>query len=165
MKDLRVGTNVVGKQSVLRTADFWSGVVLASLGAWIIVRAWQWEYVGADGPGAGFFPLWYGIAMLLLASVLAVSSCLRGGVEIAKFDWTASKRALLAWGALAVAVASFWVIGFVLGFGLLCLFMAKVIYHRTVSSSLLVAIILSLGFHLLFAVVLGVALPNGMIGF
>ena len=32
-------------------------------GAYIIVTASRWEYLGQDGPGPGFFPLWYGIAM------------------------------------------------------------------------------------------------------
>jgi putative tricarboxylic transport membrane protein len=57
-----------------RSADFWSGLVLGGLGAYIIVTASQWEYLGQDGPGPGFFPLWYGIAMSALSLLLVVYS-------------------------------------------------------------------------------------------
>jgi len=30
------------------------------------------EYLGTDGPGAGFFPLWYGVAILGLSLLLIV---------------------------------------------------------------------------------------------
>ena len=150
---------------VFRSTDFCSGIALAVFGAWIIFRAWQWEYLGVDGPGAGFFPLWYGIAMLSLASLLAIASCLRGAEKVAAIDWVASKRALLAWAALAVAVASFWLIGFVPGFGLLCFFMARVLYRRSWRSAAIVAVLVTLGFYLVFPVALGVALPTGMLGF
>ena len=50
-------------------ADLWSGLALAALGGYIIVQASGWEYLGSDGPGPGFFPLWYGIAMAALNSI------------------------------------------------------------------------------------------------
>ena len=59
------------------TPDFWSGLALAGLGAYIIAEAAQWEYLGQDGPGPGFFPLWYGIAMVALSLGLVASSVLR----------------------------------------------------------------------------------------
>ena len=37
-------------------ADFWSGLALGGLGAYIIVQASRWEYLGADGPGPGLLP-------------------------------------------------------------------------------------------------------------
>ena len=45
----------------LARGDVASGVVLAGLGFYIVVQAWRWEYLGPDGPGPGFFPLWYGV--------------------------------------------------------------------------------------------------------
>ena len=48
-----------------------------------------WEYLGQDGPGPGFFPLWYGIAMLVavraLVLILKGASRRRGIV-----DWRGS---------------------------------------------------------------------------
>ena len=39
-----------------RNGDFWSGLVLAALGAYIVGQARAWDYMTEDGPGAGFFP-------------------------------------------------------------------------------------------------------------
>lgn len=148
-----------------RSPDFWSGLALASLGAWIIARAWQWEYLGADGPGAGFFPIWYGIAMLVLALALTGSCMVRRAAEVIKIDWAATRRALSAWGALAIAITSFVAIGFAAGFALLCFFMAAVPYRRPVWSALGIAVCLTAGFYLVFSVALGIALPTGWVGF
>lgn len=150
---------------VLKSADFWSGMALAALGAWIIFQARQWEYLGVDGPGAGFFPLWYGIAFVALALALAGSSLARTVAEQVRIDRAAVRRALGAWAALALAIASFAVIGFVLGFGLLCFFMAAVLYRRSLWPAALVAVLASVGFYLVFALALGVALPTGWFGF
>ena len=48
-------------------ADFWSGLALGALAAYVIVQASGWDYMGPDGPGPGFFPLWYGAAMAALS--------------------------------------------------------------------------------------------------
>ena len=34
------------------------------------VAALRWTYMGEDGPGAGFFPLWYGGVMVVLSLAL-----------------------------------------------------------------------------------------------
>src|SRR6266446_4586644 len=56
-----------------KSGDLWSGVALAALALTIIIQARQWEYLGPEGPGPGFFPLWYGVAMLALSALLIVS--------------------------------------------------------------------------------------------
>ena len=57
------------EEKSLKSADLWSGLVLAALGVFIIVEARQWEFMGPDGPGPGFFPLGYGIAMVALGDL------------------------------------------------------------------------------------------------
>jgi putative tricarboxylic transport membrane protein len=149
----------------LRSGDFWSGMALAALGAWIVLQARQWVYMGADGPGAGFFPLWYGIAILALAAVLAGSSVLRAAPERAPFDWAPVRRVLFAWGGFAIAIASFGVLGFVLGFALLCFFVVTVLFRQPLNSAGWVAVLATAGFYLVFQVALGVSLPTGLLGF
>ena len=61
----------------VRKGDFWSGLVLAALGAYIVKEAWSWEYLGVDGPGPGFFPLWYGGAMIVLSLLLVAGAVLK----------------------------------------------------------------------------------------
>lgn len=149
----------------VRSADFWSGLALALLGGWIVMQARQWEYLGDDGPGAGFFPLWYGIAMLVLAVMLAGSAMMRAAREADAVDWPGILRALLVWFVLALAVASFWLVGFVIGFALLYFFLAVAVYRRPWGTSIVEMLCLTLGFHLVFSLGLGVPLPTGWFGF
>jgi len=148
-----------------KTADFCSGLALAALGGYIIAEAWQWDYLVPDGPGAGFFPLWYGIAMVALSGALVVSSTLRPAQRIDAIDWGQTRRALAVWLALVVAIALFKLIGFVVSFALLCFFIVTVMYGRPAKIAAMVALGSAAGFYLLFPLALGVALPVGVLGF
>jgi putative tricarboxylic transport membrane protein len=138
-----------------RSADFWSGLVLGGLGAYIIVTASQWEYLGQDGPGPGFFPLWYGIAMSALSLVLVFSS-LKSQTRI---DWSDAPRALAAWSAFALMCAAFKLTGFLPAFALLTFFLVAVMYRRPLKVAAAVSAALTAGFYLLFPLALGVKLP------
>jgi putative tricarboxylic transport membrane protein len=140
-----------------RNADLWSGLALAALAAYIIVQASGWDYSGPDGPGAGFFPLWYGIAMLVLAGTLVVSSLVRGEPE--RVNWRGAGRALAVSAALAVTALLFKLAGFVLGFAALAFFIVWVMYRRPWPLAAAVAVGLAGGFYLVFPVLLGVNLP------
>ena len=146
------------------TADFYSGLALAALATYIILRARQWEYLGPDGPGPGFFPLWYGIAMAALSGVLVVSSVWRerstGGVE-----WGKIGRALAVWFALAVSIAALKPLGFVVSLAALTFFIAAVMYRRPPALAAALAVANAAAFYVLFALALGVALPAGVFGF
>jgi putative tricarboxylic transport membrane protein len=147
-----------------RPADFWSGLALAALGTYIIVQARQWEYLGADGPGPGFFPLWYGIAMTALSGLLVVSSASRGqGAD--GVAWRRIGRALAVWAALAASVAAFKLVGFVVSFAALTFFIVAALYRRRLVVAAAAAAGTAAGFHVLFPVVLGVQLPVGLLGF
>ena len=142
-------------------ADLWSGIALAALGTFIISEAWHWDYLTPEGPGAGFFPLWYGIAMVSLSLVLVFSN-LNAKPQI---DWKSTVRALSVWLALAVSVALFKLLGFVLGFALFTFFVAAGLYRRPPAIAAAVAAALSAGFYAVFALALGIALPTGVLGF
>ena len=138
-----------------RSADFWSGLALGGLGAYIIVTASRWEYLGPDGPGPGFFPLWYGIAMSALSLWLVFSS-LKTQTRI---DWSDAPRALAAWAAFAAMCAAVKLIGFLPAFALLTFFIVAVMYRRPLKVAAVVAVALSAGFYLVFPLALGVNLP------
>lgn len=150
----------------MASADLWSGLAFALLGGYIVATAWEWEYLGAEGPGPGFFPLWYGIAMLALSLALVVSS-LRAPRDAAASPvrWRAIGRALSAWLALAVAVAACKLLGFVPSIALLGYFIVAVMYRRRARTAAIVALALGAGFYAVFPFALGVALPTGMLGF
>ena len=124
-------------------ADFWSGLALGGLGVYIIAQAWQWEYLGNDGPGPGFFPVWYGIAMAGLSLALMVSSVRSADAET--IDWSGAGRAFATWAALAVAVALLGVAG--------------VMYRRPLWVGAVTAVLAAAVFYAVFALALGVKLP------
>jgi len=136
-----------------RSPDFWSGLVLAALGGYIVNEARGWDYLGPDGPGPGFFPMWYGIAIIALSLVLVVS----GKAEAV--DWRATGRALGAWAAFACAVAVLKAVGFAVSFAALTFFIATVMYRRKPALAALVAVAVVAGFYLVFPLALGVPLP------
>src|SRR3954466_15908178 len=136
-----------------RSPDFWSGLALAALGGYIVNEARGWEYVGSDGPGAGFFPMWYGIAILGLSAVLAFSG---KGKPV---DWRGTGRALGAWAAFACAVAVLKLVGFAVSFAALTFFIVAVMYRRTPMLAALVAGAGGGGFYVVFPLALGVPLP------
>jgi putative tricarboxylic transport membrane protein len=149
-----------------RSGDLWSGVALALLGLYIVVQAWQWDYLGPEGPGAGFFPLWYGLAILALSLVLVVSNLRRRAPAAgAGVDWRRVRRALSAWLALVVAVALFKVLGFVAGLALLTYFVVAVMYRKPAATAAITAAAIGAGFYLVFDLALGLPLPSGLLGF
>ncbi len=137
----------------LRSADFWSGLALAALGAYVVLRAHSWDYMTPDGPGPGFFPVWYGIAMLGLSLYLVASP---GGTRV---DWRGSGRAFATWAAIVVCVAALKWLGFVVGFAALVFFMVALMYRRSLATAALVSVGTAAAFYALFTFALGVALP------
>ncbi len=138
-------------------ADFWSGLALGGLGVYIIAQAWQWEYLGNDGPGPGFFPVWYGIAIAGLSLALMVSSVRSADSEI--IDWSGAGRAFATWTALAVAVAMFKLAGFLLSFAALTFFIVAMMYRRPLWVAAVTAILAAAAFYAVFPLALGVKLP------
>jgi putative tricarboxylic transport membrane protein len=146
--------------------NLWSGLALTALGAYITAEAWQWEYLGPEGPGPGFLPLWYGIAMLALSIGLVASNAMRKrDPDAGTVAWGETGRALGVWLALLVCIALFKLLGFVTSFGLLCFFIVAVMYRRPLALAAMVAFAGSAGFYILFPFALGVALPVGVFGF
>ena len=147
------------------SGDLWSGVVLALLGVYIIAQARQWEYSSPEGPGAGFFPLWYGVGILALSVLLVASHFRRAPRRGEPVDWRRIGRAFSVWLALAASVLLFNVLGFVAGLALLTYFVVAVMYGKPARTAAAVALATGLGFYLVFDRALGLALPAGMVSF
>lgn len=136
-----------------RSPDFWSGLVLAALGGFIVFRASGWEYLTPEGPGPGFFPLWYGIAMLALSLYLVISP------TEARLDRRGTGRALGTWAAILVCVALLKWLGFVVSFAALVFLMVTLLYRKSAATAALVAVGMAAAFYVLFPLALGVPLP------
>jgi putative tricarboxylic transport membrane protein len=137
------------------SADFWSGLALGGLGAYIIAQAWRWEYLGPDGPGPGFFPLWYGVAMAALSLALVISSVW----QRESIDWSGAGRVFATWLALAVSVAALKPVGFLVSFAALAFFIVAVMYRRPLKVAATVALAAAAAFYVVFPLALGVRLP------
>ena len=140
-----------------RRVDFWSGLALGRLGAYIIFQASRWEYIGADGPGPGFFPLWYGIAMAGLSLALVFFSVRSADPE--RVDWGGAGRAFATWAALVACVALLKVAGFLVCFAALTFFIVAVMYRRPLKVAAAVAAGAAAAFYVVFPLALGVRLP------
>ncbi len=147
-----------------RNGDFWSGLVLAALGTYIVSEARRWTYMGEDGPGAGFFPLWYGSVMVVLSLALVASAVLRrplAGVRPA-VRWLDLGRAMGCWVAFVACIALMKLVGFAIAFALLTWFIIAVMARRPQWVALSVAVGGAVGFYALFELALEVALPKGV---
>jgi putative tricarboxylic transport membrane protein len=137
-----------------RSPDFWSGLALVALGVYIVTATSGWDYLSPEGPGPGFFPRWYGIAMIVLAAALVV-----GGAKSAGVEWRGAGRALGAWAAIAAGVLLMKLVGFALGFAVLTYFIVAVMYRRRPLQSALMAGGMVAAFYVVFTLALGVPLP------
>jgi putative tricarboxylic transport membrane protein len=135
--------------------------VLAALGACVLVTARRWAYMTEEGPGAGFFPMWYGGVMLALSLLLVVQSVVRPSAAT-QIAWKDVWRALTAWVAFVACIALMPVAGFVVSFALLVAFIVKVMCAQKLRTAIIVAVAGSAGFYLLFEIALDLSLPHGI---
>jgi putative tricarboxylic transport membrane protein len=149
----------------LSNGDVVSGALLAALGLYIVTQASVWNYYTADGPGPGFFPIWYGLLMIGLALALIITTALKPKPQQPTKDWVGSSRALIVWLAFAACVAVMGVLGFRTSFTLFTFFIVIVIFQRSLFAAALTAVTTTAAFHLVFPVLLSVPLPVGWLGF
>jgi putative tricarboxylic transport membrane protein len=151
-------------KDILRNGDVLSAAALAALGIYVLMEAWNWPYYNDDGPGPAFFPIWYGVGMVVLSLALI-------GMTIAKLpkaespDWPGISRALIAWGAFAISAVLMKWLGFMVSFALLTVFIITYVFRQPAVTAVVVAVIAALGFYLVFPLALSVPLPTGVLGF
>ena len=150
---------------IAKDADVLSGSVLAALGVYIMIEASEWTAYNAGGPGPGFFPIWYGLAIFGLSLGLVASRIFNAKETDGRgIDWSGAPRALGTWAMFAAAAALLETLGFVLSFGLLTFLLVTVIFRESLVAGLLTAMGCTAGFYLIFPVALGVNLPAGPFG-
>ena len=145
-----------------RRGDFWSGLALAALGTYIVSEARGWIYLGEDGPGPGFFPLWYGGAMIVLSLLLVAGTVVRNPVAGKAPSWPELRRAMTCWAAFAACIALMKLVGFLVAFAALSWFIVAVMARQPQKVALPVAIAGPILFYLLFDLALDVQLPTGL---
>ena len=146
----------------LRSGDFWSGLVLAALGTFIVTQARGWVYMNEEGPGAGFFPVWYGALMVVLSLFLVANSVMKPTTQ-KQVRWKDVSRALTCWVAFTVCVALMPILGFAISFALLAWFIVRVMCGEGHGTALAVAIGGAALFYGLFDFALDLSLPRGLL--
>lgn len=150
----------------LRNGDVVSGVILIALGTYIVIQASIWPYYEVNGPGPGFFPLWYGILMVGLSIALIVSTARKPREEGGESIFTVgTKRALITWLGLVVCLIVMAWLGFNIAFALFTTFIVCYVLGRPLMTGLITGVLTSASFYILFAKVLGVQLPTNAWGF
>jgi putative tricarboxylic transport membrane protein len=150
----------------LKDGDVIAGAAVAALGVYITLTASKWDIMGPEGPGPGFFPIGYGVALVGLSLALIVSR-LRSGdaVEKKSFDWAGFGRAMMTWSAFAVCAGLMNTLGFYISFALMTFFLVRFVFGRTLASAAITSVSSALGFYLVFGFALDVSLPIGVLGF
>ncbi|QJP15861.1 tripartite tricarboxylate transporter TctB family protein [Starkeya sp. ORNL1] len=137
---------------------------LIALSAYILKEGSGWVVYGSEGPGPGFFPIMYGVIMLGLSLYLFQRSVRKGtGKSKGPLDYQGIARALATWAALAVCVPLMVVVGFVVGFGFVALFLIRFVFERSWRTSIITAVCIAIALHLVFPVMLDAPLPVGML--
>ena len=158
----------------LHRSHLLAGLFLVALGVFVVQQSLQWEILGVNGPGVGFFPLAYGSLIVLLALVLTLKSIWAQMQEARRTPHvddpsqtqtqpqTKVFAALMVWVAFALSIALMKFIGFYMALGILVMFMTRVIFSRTPRFVLLSGLFVPVGFYVVFGLLLKVQLPVGV---
>jgi putative tricarboxylic transport membrane protein len=150
------------KSSHILSGDVISGALLAALGTYITVTADTWTILAQDGPGPGFFPLIYGVILLVASLGLVLMGLFKGpAARQEPLDWVGIRKALGIWVVFALMVPIMKYLGFLIALGLLILFFLRAIYPWRPVPSLIASVLTPVGFFIIFPTLLHVELPVG----
>ena len=151
----------------MRRANITVALVFVSLAVFLLFEAGRFNFGTVQVPQTGFFPKTLIILLLLLSLVLLVQALRQkaveqGGVKIANEGWIriASTLAIMIGFALVLE----W-LGFLLSTFLLMVLLLRAIEAPRWSKVFTVALMTALVSYGLFAWLLGVPLPAGILGF
>jgi putative tricarboxylic transport membrane protein len=150
----------------LRNGDVVSGAILVALGTYIVVQASIWPYYEVNGPGPGFFPLWYGILMIALSLGLIISAARKPKADGGQTIFTiGTRRALIVWLGLVICLVTMAWLGFNIAFALFTVFIVTYVLGRPLRTGIITGILSSASLSILFREILGVQLPSSPWGF
>lgn len=146
--------------------DLITGLGLTAFGAYIVWQSSHWVIFGPDGPGPGFFPIFYGALMFLVAGYLALRSLRTASANHQAEDEEDHKGvwgALGAWVCLALSIPLMTVLGFVAGFSIFAFVLIRFIFGQPYLRAAVAAVAIAVALHIIFPVLLAVELPEGML--
>jgi putative tricarboxylic transport membrane protein len=84
-----------------------AGLILSSLGIFILIRAMALEYTGDFGPGPGFLPFWLGVVIISFSTLVIFVTLRSSNARKILSDERIRKpsRSLFSWLALTAHLA------------------------------------------------------------
>jgi putative tricarboxylic transport membrane protein len=140
-------------------------VVFSALVVWGSLNL---EYYTKLGPGAGFFPLWLGVAMGALSLVWLVQVSRRHGKSSTQASLPGRAgitRILAIVGSLTTAALVMNLLGFQVAMFLLLLFLLSVLGRQSLWLTTIIALAGSVGVYRVFVAYLDVQLPVASVAF
>ena len=152
----------------MRRADQITGIIVLIFSLAVMEGSRRLPPSATFGPGAGFLPFWLGVLMAILSLLLIGQASRQPGTAMSKAVFL-NRPALIPVGAAIGSLAAYILVlerlGFLLGTGLLTAFLLGVVEREKWLTTVLVAVLNSVGLYVVFHVLLGVSLPRNMFGF
>ncbi|KKB86064.1 hypothetical protein VW29_04030 [Devosia limi DSM 17137] len=153
---------------MLKVSDLGSGLAIASLGALVFAQSRSFPAAGGVPVGPSFYPGLIGGVLFVCGVALAISSIKQRTAlpVVALPGWTRKPRSVLAVGAIVAAIVLYAVLSAQLGFLATAMLVTTVLllaFGVRWYASLGAALALSVVLHVLFAVLMRVPLPYGLI--
>ena len=150
----------------MRRADLIAAVVLFALAGGYVTVALDYPYTSNSGPGSGLLPVWLGIAMGVLSVLLFVNAWRAApGGDAWLPDRAGLIRLLITFSAAVIFVSLLKVVGMVLGCALFLLATLRLSEGYSWRFSVVMAVCIGAGIHLLFIRWLRVPFPVSFLGF
>ncbi len=143
--------------------DHVTGAVLALAGLLIAWQSWQYPMGSVAVPGPGYLPFALGVALACFGALIAASGGNSPTFQWARFDDAPKALAILA--GLAFAALAFERLGYRVTIAVLLLYYLRVLERRPWIPTLALALIVPLGTYYVFARLMRVPLPIGVLGF
>ena len=152
----------------MRRVDQIVGAAFLVFAVAVVIGAQNLRYFTSIGPGPGFFPIWLGVLLGLLAVLLIVRATTKGSVKLEP-DFLPTKAGALRMGSVLLSLVAvillFEWLGFSVTMFFVLLFLIISLGRHRIFTSLAVALIGSFGVGYAFEKFLHVPLPHGALGF
>lgn len=143
--------------------DHVTGAALALAGLLIAWQSWQYPMGSFAEPGPGYLPFALGVALACFGALVAAAGGGSPAFRWARFDDAPKAFAILA--GLAFAALALEPLGYRITIAVLLFYYLRVLERRPWIPTLIVTAIVALGTYYVFARLMRVPLPIGVLGF
>lgn len=150
----------------MRMANRIASIIIFLIGLYAFIGAMKLDYMLKGIPGPGFLPRWVSLLIMVLALVLLLFSFAKNeSKERHPFNAAEFKNAgIIIGGAIFVMLVTKF-LGLGLAIGIMAGAIAKFTGPTSWKKVIAITIVTPIGAYVLFGMILGVPLPNGIFGF